>query len=195
MNRRRPVNEEDVPFRLDAVEKRCKVLQRRLNFAGFGFLVILTAFVVSAWIPRSQAAQDSGVKADVLRVHQLIVVDEKGIDRIVIGPIPNPQVRGTRMKRRSPAMGVEVNDSQGNERVGLAILDDGSTVVGMDDELGQERAHLYYIPKKGAGLLIHGENEKETISLSIPPKTQSSRPILQLTDKAGNPVAVVPEKK
>jgi hypothetical protein len=195
MNRRRPVNEEDVPFRLDAVEKRCKVLQRRLNFAGFGFLVILTAFVVSAWIPRSQAAQDSGVKADVLRVHQLIVVDEKGIDRIVIGPIPNPQVRGTRMKRRSPATGVEVNDSQGNERVGLAILDDGSTVVGMDDELGQERAHLYYIPKKGAGLLIHGENEKETISLSIPPKTQSSRPILQLTDKAGNPVAVVPEKK
>jgi hypothetical protein len=35
----------------------------------------------------------------------------------------------------------------------------------MDDELGQKRAHLYYIPKKGAGLLLHGDDEKENISL------------------------------
>jgi hypothetical protein len=137
----------------------------------------------------------AGGKADVLRVRQLIIVDDKGTNRIVIGPIPDPQVAGKRMKRRSPATGIEVNDTTGNERVGLAILDDGSTVVGMDDELGRERAHLYFIPKKGAGMLLHGDNEKETISLLIPRGKQSALPKLEMTDSGGNPLAVMPAQK
>jgi hypothetical protein len=99
------------------------------------------------------------------------------------------------MKRRSPATGIQVNDIAGNERVGLAILDDGSTVVGMDDERGQERAHLYYIPKKGAGMLLYGDDEKENISLSIPRREQSGIPKIEMTDQAGELVAVIPAQK
>jgi hypothetical protein len=124
-----------------------------------------------------------------------MIVDEKGTNRIVIGPIPDPLVAGKRMKRRSPATGIEVNDITGNERVGLAILDDGSTVVGMDDEFGRERAHLYYIQNKGTGMLLHGDNEKENISLLIPPGKQSAIPKMEMTDRAGNPVAVIPAEK
>jgi hypothetical protein len=72
---------------------------------------------------------------------------------------------------------------------------DGSTVVGMDDELGRERAHLYYIPKKGAGMLLHGDNEKENVSLLIPPVEQSATPKLEMTDHASNAVAVIPVQK
>jgi hypothetical protein len=62
----------------------------------------------------------------------------------------------------------------------------------MDDALGRERAHLYYIPKKGTGVLLHGDNDKENISLLIPPGEQSATPKMEMTDKTGNPVAVIP---
>jgi hypothetical protein len=152
-------------------------------------------FFASAWAPHSQAAQQPGQTTDILRTRQLVIVDEKGTNRIVVGPIPDPQVAGKRMKRRSPATGVEVNDATGNERVGLAILDDGSTVVGMDDEGGQERAHLYYIPKKGAGVLLHGDNAKEAISLLILRDHESPIPKIEMTDQSGKPIAVIPEQK
>jgi hypothetical protein len=189
------MHEPNVQSRLEAVETRTKVLHRRLKFTTYGWLLTLTVFLISAGTPRPQAAQRPDERTDVVRIRQLVIVDEKGIDRIVIGPIPDPQVAGKRMKRRSPATGIEVNDITGNERVGLAILDDGSTVVGMDDELGQERAHLYYIPKKGAGMLLHGDNEKENISLSIPRGEQSAIPKMEITDQAGNRVAVIPAQK
>ncbi len=185
----------NIQARLAVVEMRTKTLRRRLKFAAYGWLLTLAVFLLPAWTPRPQAAQNGGAKTDILRVRQLIVVDDKGTDRIVIGPIPDPQVAGKRMPRRSAATGIQVNDVSGNERVGLAILDDGSTVVGMDDEAGRERAHLYFIPKKGAGLLLHGENEKENISLLIPPGQQSAIPKLEITDQAGNPVAVIPAQK
>ena len=47
------------------------------------------------------------------------MTDVKGVDRIVIGPIPDPLVNGKRQTRRSAATGVQVNDAEGNERVGL----------------------------------------------------------------------------
>jgi hypothetical protein len=186
------MDEVGIQYRLEALEKRCKVMHARLKFASVGLCVTVVALLVFASMPRSQAAQKSSEGTDVLRVRQLMIVDEKGINRIVIGPIPDPQVRGVRMKRRSSATGIEVNDSSGNERVGLAILDDGSTVMGMDDELGQERGHLYYIPKKGAGLLLHGNNEKETISLSIPPEKESAVPKMEITDESGHSIATLP---
>jgi hypothetical protein len=159
-----------------------------------GWLLTLTVLLLSAWAPQPRAAQLGGDKAEVVRARQLIIVDEKGTNRIVIGPIPDPQMAGKRMKRRSPATGIQVNDITGNERVGLAILDDGSAVVGIDDELGQERAHLYFLPNKGAGMLLHGDNEKENISLLIPRGDQSV-PKLEMTDLKGNRVAAVPAQK
>jgi hypothetical protein len=124
------MHEPNVQSGLDVLEIRTRVLQRRLKLTTSGLLLSFVVFLLSAWTPHPQAAQRPGEKAEVLRVRQLVIVDEKGTDRIVIGPIPDPQVAGKRMKRRSPATGIEVNDITGNERVGLAILDDGSTVAG-----------------------------------------------------------------
>ena len=42
--------------------------------------------------------------------------------------------------------------------------DDDSFLVGIDDEKGRERAHLYYIPKRGAGVFIQDGRLAENIN-------------------------------
>ena len=98
------------------------------------------------------------------------------------------RVDGKFVKRRSPATGVQVNDAAGNERAGVAVLDDGSAVVGIDHEHGQERAHLYWLPNKGSGLL-QGDRPKEKMALSIPrAQAPSSGPTVEVWNKTGRPV-------
>src|SRR5690349_4070585 len=88
---------------------------------------------------------------DILRARKLVIVDDKGNERIVIAaPVPDPLVRGKKLPRRNAATGIQINDESGNERGGIVMLDDNSFIVGIDDEKGQERAHLYYIPKRGS---------------------------------------------
>src|ERR1041385_161645 len=73
------------------------------------------------------AAATSKNSTDVVRVRKLIVVDENGVERIVIAaPLPDAQVLGKRLPRRSPANGIQINDTNGNERGGIVMLDDGS---------------------------------------------------------------------
>lgn len=188
------MEEPDVHLRLHAIEARATHLERWLKFAVLVWLTTVALLLASAWMPLPQAVAQG--TRDVLRARQFVIVDEKGTDRIVIGPVPDPQIMGKRMKRRSAGTGIQLNDAKGNERGGLAIMDDGSVVVGIDDEAGRERAHLYFIPKKGSGLLLQGESGKQTISLSVPPEgEQSASPQLEMTDWTGNRVAAVPARK
>ena len=191
------MEDPSVHSRLHAIEARAAYLERRLKFMVLGWLATVALLLASAWTPLPQAAAQSPKgTTDVLRARQFVVVDEKGTDRIVIGPVPDPQIMGKRMKRRSAGTGVQLNDASGNERGGLAVMDDGSMVVGIDDEAGRERAHLYFIPKKGSGLLLQGESGKQTISLAVPPEgEQSASPQLEMTDRAGNHVAAIPARK
>jgi len=125
-----------------------------------------------------------------------VIVDEKGVDRIVIGPVPDPQMMGKRVKRRAPGTGIQLNDESGNERAGIALLDDGSAVVGIDDQSGRERAHLYFIPTRGAGLLLQDGKETEKISLLIPSGgEQHANPKLEMTDQAGKSIFTIPAPK
>ena len=189
---------EDPTFhsRIDVIEARATRLERWLRFTILGWLATVALLLASTWMPLSEAAaQGPKGTTDVLRARQFVVIDEKGTDRIVIGPVPDPQILGKRVRRRSAGTGIQLNDANGNERGGLAIMDDGSVVVGIDDEAGRERAHLYFIPKKGSGLLLQGESGKQTISLSVPPEgEQSASPQLEVTDRAGNRVAAVPTR-
>jgi hypothetical protein len=185
------MEDQGIQSRLDAVEMRSTRLAQWLKLAIYGWLLTVFVLLLSAWTWEAKTTTK-----DILRVHQLVVVDEKGIDRIVIGPVPDPQMMGKRVKRRVPATGIQLNDESGNERAGIALLDDGSAVVGIDDESGRERAHLYFIPTRGAGLLLQDGKETEKISLLVPSGgEQSASPKLEMTDQAGKSVFVVPVKK
>src|SRR5216117_3240033 len=84
-----------------------------------------------------------------------------------VSKVPDPQVMGKRLHRRSPATGIQINDASGNERGGIGTLDDGSFVIGMDDERN-ERVDLFFLPGNGAGLGVKDEKGRQRILLHTP---------------------------
>jgi hypothetical protein len=88
---------------------------------------------------------------------------------------------------------VQFKAPDGTEQGGIAMSDDGSFMFGIDDESGRERAHLYYIPKRGSGIYLQGENNKETVSLLLP--SGGRDPKLEMTNESGKPIATVPPQR
>jgi hypothetical protein len=128
-----------------------------------------------------------------LRLRELDVVDEKGRERIVIAaPIPEPMANGKSGHRvREVSAAVQFKAQDGTEQGGIAMSDDGSMIVGIDDEHGQERAHLYYLPKRGSGLYLQGEKGKGIVSLLVPNGGASG---LEMVDASGKVIATLPPK-
>src|SRR5207248_9095108 len=94
------MEDRNVQSRLDAIEVQAIRLARWLKLAIYGWLLTVFVLLLSTCTRGTRAAQESNAQKDVLRVHQLVVVDEKGIDRIVIGPVPDPQRMGKRSEER-----------------------------------------------------------------------------------------------
>lgn len=122
------------------------------------------------------------------RTAGILILDKKGIDRISIGsPTPDPQIKGTVVKRMSPATGIQFNDSNGNERSGYGVMDSGSVVLGMDYESGEGLA-LFISKELGyAGVLINGDkrppnNQRVFIGTSL---QKESPGFLVLNDNNG----------
>ena len=129
-----------------------------------------------------------------LRLRELDIVDQKGRERIVIAsPLPDPIVNGKAGHRiRVVSAAVQFKAPDGTEQGGIALSDDGSFMFGIDDKAGRERAHLYYIPKRGSGVYLQGESSKETVSLLLP--TGGKDPKLEMTDQSGKSVETVPQQ-
>jgi hypothetical protein len=178
--------------RLDLLERRLKTFERWISFilicgiATIGFLSVRL-------LQTPRGPQDV---PDTLRVRQLIVLDSEGKERIVIAsPLPDPVMNGKRLRRRTVvSAGVQFKDPDGTERGGIASEEDGSFMFGIDDERGKERAHLYYIPKRGSGVYLQSDKGSETVSLLLP-QGEKDRPGLQITDPSGRAIADFPRSK
>jgi hypothetical protein len=135
---------EEVLARIDRLERRLRVL---------GVVsVVLASIAISAITLPSVNAQG---QPSVVRARGLIIVDDQGRDRIIIGaPVPNPR-EGV---RSSPATGMVINDAAGYERFGLGLFDDNRVVMGFDaprgtgDERNRERITLVADASGGAYL-------------------------------------------
>lgn len=104
-------------------KRRIELLERRVRrlvlASGIAWLAVMV-IAVSAWSSQSQG--------DVLRVRALVITDENGAERIVMGaPIPEPEGR-----RIAPNTGLVINDSAGAERFGMGLLGNGNLVMGFD---------------------------------------------------------------
>jgi hypothetical protein len=178
--------------RLDLLERRLKRFERGVLFgliAGIATTCLLMVLLLKK--PR-----DLQSVSDTLRVRQLIVLDGEGKERIVIAsPLPDPIVNGKIAKRRTRvSAGVQFKDPDGTERGGIASEEDGSFMFGIDDEHGKERAHLFYIPKRGSGVYLQGDRESETVSLLLP-RAENGRLGLEITNPSGTPIADFPSPK
>ena len=118
--------------------------------------ILLLVLVIGVWalllrpiiqLPTTQAQSksenpQSNNAAQILRARGLIIVDERGRERIFIGsPVPDPKDGA----RRKPATGITINDPAGFERFGLGLFEDNRMIMGFDaprgtgDERNRER--------------------------------------------------------
>jgi hypothetical protein len=120
-------------------------------------------------------AQDNANQ--VLRVRQLIVQDQNGVDRVWIGaPLPNPPVFGKRYKRSIDVSGILILDSEGNERGGYitnnAPVGKGSAFLSVDS-VGDEQADFGAADTGGAELSLANGDASVTAGAA-------DKPVLQL---------------
>jgi len=158
-------------------------LERKVR--GLTFACILSVLIVVAcgWTFRQQ-------QPDVLRVRQIVIVDEKGTERVWIGaPVPDPIVQGQRQKRSGPVSGIILLDAKGNERGGYVTSDgSGEVFMSLDSEKAQETLFLAN-PGGGAHLSIFdGQGNLARIGVL------NSQPTL-LMRRAGNTVFEQPQTK
>jgi len=163
--------------RSSALEGRIEKLESRLNCVIAGWLLTIGVILVSAATrhPKSETIEN-------LRVRQITIVDEKGTERMYIGsPVPDPLMGGKRQKRRAASTGVILNDADGNETAGFAVLDDGTKTMCIDHK-GYERLCTYFLPSGRSGFLVEDENQKDRIALGL---NEAGQGELLLKDGAG----------
>jgi hypothetical protein len=130
---------------------RINRLERKQRVLGV-VSIVLAIITMSAITLSSVKAQG---QPPVVRARGLIIVDDQGRDRIMIGaPVPNPR-EGV---RSSPSTGLVINDAAGYERFGFGLFDDNRVVMGFDappgtgDERNRERINLVADASGGAYL-------------------------------------------
>ena len=126
--------------------------------------LLLALLVIGMWglllrsiihTPNTQAqskTEESSNPAQVLKARGLIIVDERGRERIFIGsPVPDPKEGA----RRKPATGIAINDPAGFERFAVGLFEDNQMIMGFDappgtgDERNRERINIVADTKGG----------------------------------------------
>lgn len=128
--------------------------------------LLLSLLVIGVWcllaqsvfqiLPLTVGAQDTDKQQQILRARGLVIVDEQGRERLILGaPVPDPPHAG---KRINPAHGMMILDAKGYERWGVGIMDEtGQMAMGFDaphdpanPTKNPERLHLIADGKGGA---------------------------------------------
>lgn len=134
-----------------------------------GVWSLLAQSVFEFWNVEAQA-RDAVVKSSeeispVIKTRGVIIVDEKGRERVILGaPVPDPPNEGRRV---NPAHGMIILDPNGFERFGVGLMDNGQMGMGFDappgtgDERNRERLHFVADAKGGA--MIRFLNRKMSV--------------------------------
>jgi hypothetical protein len=84
----------------------------------------------------------------------MLVLDERGFDRVAVGDsVPDPNIG----RRIGPSTGVIINDAEGFERSGYGLLTVGGRdrmVLGLDDSRGEEGVTLAVMDSGRAGVRV-----------------------------------------
>jgi len=133
-----------------SLNQRIGKLERRVSILRISLAVIVLAIVFFATLPSAK----SSTPETHLRVRSLAVVDEHGVERILIAaPLPNPVSGGKESQRRSRSYGIQLNDAKGDEFGGFTIADDGALVACFDWVHG-EATCMFAMPSGDAGFEV-----------------------------------------
>lgn len=204
----------------EALHHRVEKLERSLRRNRVVSALAVAAAVVYACsslpLAHAQSAGDAG-EADVLRVRGLIIVDDRGRERIALGaPWPALEGRGYTSRgvgmvivdsagidrlhvgapvpdppgmgrRIAPANGLTFLDPEGNERGGVGYLDNGRAVLVLDND-GGEGAAVYSFTDGQVGFGLMRQGTFRAL-MEYDPATDAAE--LTLSDADGRPRAVL----
>jgi hypothetical protein len=87
--------------------------------------LMLVQMAYTVWATRLERTN-----RQILRAHGLVITDEKGTERVVIGaPLPDPTILGKVQRRDSPVSGLIIADATGTERGGYVTDDQGGNAL------------------------------------------------------------------
>lgn len=165
------------------LEARTRRLELQLRFLLAAWVVTIVASA-ALLLSRPVGSQKQSEQIDSLRVRQITVVDEKGIERIYIGsPVPDPMKDGRRAKRQKPSTGIVFNNIRGEEMSGWGVFDDESQNLCFDYK-GAERLCLLQAGER-AGLVIK-DAKGSFLTMLGRIGYEEDGPKLFLNDRAGN---------
>jgi hypothetical protein len=170
----------------ESLQVQVKVLERKVRYLTLGcvFLLVCAGMIAG----RERVRGDSSPQT--LTVKRLAVVDDKGIERVVIAaPLPDPVVHGKRFKREGALSGILIYDPKGDERGGYATNDAESSgaLLTLDSEDGQVFT-AYANPSGKNGATVSLESDKrDAITL-----TTYDQPRIQMRQN-GKIIQKIPE--
>jgi hypothetical protein len=147
--------------------------------------VLLFAVVLSACVVVS-ASYTSAQSTDPLRVRGLVVEDENGRQRIVLGRMDSASA-STR------GLGMRINDATGAERFGLSLNDQGTIGMGFDappgtgDDRNRERINIVADNEGGAFIAMKDRRTGVVGRLYLDPQ---NRAWLQFSDFTQTPAVI-----
>ena len=125
-------------------ELEARILRLQRNYNRFVVLVaVLAVAVIGVYLSTFGSARASNT-SKVLRVRELVVVDENGIERVIVGaPLPgqweNGKVNTRRVERPFKQAGLLIYDKEGVERGGYVTEDThDNALLTLDDKKRQE---------------------------------------------------------
>jgi hypothetical protein len=135
-------------------------LERTRRLAVFALLVAAAA-LAAPWVLPPRTANE-------LRVRSIEVVDQNGIVRLRLGE------DGDDIERRSTAAGLFVFDGTGHERGGFGTMADGSVVMALDAPAGvgspmPDRIGMLVRPDGSSLLLVNDNGGNEAVTLFADP--------------------------
>ena len=121
---------------------RVSLLERRWarQRARFVFTLLLGAVigVVLSWAMPNASVQTQRTD-QILTVRGLVVLDERGVERVRLGaPLPDPIVQGKRVPRQGVVSGILISDADGDERGGYVTEAHGDAFLTLDAKKSQQ---------------------------------------------------------
>ena len=153
--------------------QRIEQLERRVRILAVAFVVVLAG--LAAVSLRAQP----GVSEN-LRVRQITVVDQKGVERVRIGaPLPDPRKEGRRVPRQGVVSGILIHDADGDERGGYVVSDTGGGAMLTLDAKGGQQTIFVANREGGANLSVwSGANRNDNyVSIRAVP-----RPMIEIVE-------------